>query len=873
MAEHGPLLDRISERIELDMEEGDIAYFHALSLHLEFTTKIVTAAVVACVGDDADRHRYSLEHRLVRGDSIGDWVGVLNDALTGPAAQFVIPEARRVTSDLTERVSEGDWRWTAVQDIHVAAAELGAETSLGSKVALRQFFQIGVALRNKSRGHGATTSTECSRICPILARSIAAVAEQCQILQVPWAYLHRNLSGKYRVSPLLGDCSVLDYLKRVRDVSKPNGVYIHIERPIIVRPVFSDPDVGDILVANGAFRNGTFEVLSYISNESRRYSGEAWSAPRGRLPQSETEGSTALEQVGNTFANIPPKAAGYVRREKLEGALKTELFRTDRRPTLSLTGPGGIGKTTLAIAALSELTEASDPPYEVILWMSARDIDLLDAGPKPVSPGVVAQRDIARAAVALLEPRETQEPGFDPERFFEGCLQKGAAGPTLFVLDNFETVESPSDVFNWIDAHVRPPNKVLITTRFRTFAGDYPIHIGGMTDDEALALIDREAARLEISSLLDSSYKDELIRESDGHPYVIKILLGQVAKERRAVKPERIVASADYLLTALFERTFGGLTPGAQRVFLLLCSWRVFVPEIAVVAVSLRPGNERFNITEALEELSRFSLVEEVSSEADNTRFIGVPLPAAMYGRKKLDASPFKAAVEEDRKVLMEFGAGRREDVQWGAYPRVERLVRAVARDVSSGTQSLDDALPVLEYLASQVPKAYLNLADLVLEADPTDAGIARAKSYLRAFIETADSPDRSAGWLRLAELCQTTGDSMGEAHALSEVALQPSANADQIEQIANRLNNRIRELKGERIEDAWSPEMRVLIGKVIEAMERHLNDLSATGCSRLAWLQLNVRSEDRAREVTAEGLRRDPTNEFLLNLRKKLGE
>lgn len=274
MAERGPLLDRISDRIELDMEEGDIAYFHALSLHLEFTTKIVTASVVACIGDDADRHRYSLEHRLVRGDSLGDWVEVLDEALTGPAAQFFLPEARSVTRDLTERVGEGDWRWSAVQDLQSAAAELGATTSLGAKVALRQFFQIGVALRNKSRGHGATTSAECSRICPVLARAIEAVAEHCQILQVPWAYLHRNLSGKYRVSPLLGDCSSLDYLKRVRDVSTPNGVYVCIEHPLIVRPIFSDPDVGDILVANGAYRGGSFEVLSYVTNESRRQDGE-----------------------------------------------------------------------------------------------------------------------------------------------------------------------------------------------------------------------------------------------------------------------------------------------------------------------------------------------------------------------------------------------------------------------------------------------------------------------------------------------------------------------------------------------------------------------------------------------------------------------
>ena len=98
------------------------------------------------------------------------------------------------------------------------------------------------------------------------------------------------------------------------------------------------------------------------------------------------------------------------------------------------------------------------------------------------------------------------------------------------MFDNFETLESPADVFSWIDTHVRLPNKVLITTRSRDFAGDYPIEIGGMTDDEALGLIVQHAARLGIESLLGREYKEELIRESDGHPYVIKILLGQVAK-------------------------------------------------------------------------------------------------------------------------------------------------------------------------------------------------------------------------------------------------------------------------------------------------------------------------------------------------------
>ena len=166
--------------------------------------------------------------------------------------------------------------------------------------------------------------------------------------------------------------------------------------------------------------------------------------------------------------------------------------------------------------------------------------------------------------------------------------------PTLFVFDNFETLENPSDVYNWLETHIRLPNKILITTRVRSFRGDYHINIGGMTDEEACELIDRHAVRLGVGALVTEEYRRELIEESSGHPYVIKILLGDVAREGTRVKPRRVMASSGELLRALFERTYISLSPGAQRVFLLLCSWRVSVPEIGVEAVVLRRGSERF---------------------------------------------------------------------------------------------------------------------------------------------------------------------------------------------------------------------------------------------------------------------------------------
>jgi hypothetical protein len=860
----------MDDRVASDKEEGDIAYFQALALQLEYLTKLVTAGVVACVADDAERHRYSLEHKLVRADSLGDWLDALISALTGPAAQSFLPQATSLARQLTERVGETDWRHAAVSKLQAVAGRLGLDQPVGAKVALRQAFQVGSAIRNRTRGHGATTGSQCTQICPDLADAICLIQNNLDLLQLPWAYLHRNLNGKYRVSPLMGDCSAFDYLKRTREVVLSNGVFIYLGRPVAVTLIFSDTEAEDVSLPNGNFRSGSFEVLSYVTNDVARRDGAAWTVTPGPLPASESEGASVLERFGNTFANLPPLVAGYVPRTGLENRLQDELKRTDRHPIVTLTGPGGIGKTTLAIAAIDAIAKATPSPYDVIVWLSARDIDLMDTGPKPVTPRVIRKNDIARALVALLEPAERETAGFSADLYAQRCLASGAAGPTLFVFDNFETIDSPSDVFAWIDTHIRAPNKALITTRFRDFVGDYPIEIGGMTDDESLDLISRHSRRLGIERLLDGDYRRDLIRESDGHPYVIKILLGRVAQEGQAVSPERIVASSDHLLAALFERTYDKLSPAGQRVFLLLCSWRVFVPLVAVEAVSLRPGNERFDVSAALAELRRFSLTEEVESTSDSAVFVGVPLTAAAYGRRKLEASPFKAAVEEDRKLLMEFGAGKREDANRGVLPRVDRLIKGVASKVGTDRAALDSFLPILEYVASRVPQAYLLLAHLMEEVgDP--ASTERAKTYLRRFLEVAQPEQRINAWARLADLCHSTKDVVGEVHALAEAALLPTVQPDDLGTFANRINNRIKDLRGRRMDDAWSPEVRLLIERVAAAMDRHIRKLTATDCSRLAWLYLNIGNEARARDVVEVGIQLDKNNEHCQNLINRL--
>jgi tetratricopeptide (TPR) repeat protein len=546
--------------------------------------------------------------------------------------------------------------------------------------------------------------------------------------------------------------------------------------------------------------------------------------------------------------------------------LETELLdglTNDRHPIITLVGSGGIGKTWLTLAVLHQV--ASEGRYTAILWFSARDIDLLPQGPKLVTPHVLTARDIGAEFVRLVQPAEAQQKGFDAVRYLAEKMTKSDFGPILFVFDNFETVRAPSDLYSWIDTYIRLPNKVLITSRIREFKGDYPIEVLGMSEDESDELIVSTAKALGIDHLLTEDYKRELYQEASGHPYVMKVLLGEVAKAGGLSKVERIVATMEGILDALFERTFSGLSPVAKRVFLTLCAWRSTVPLLALEAVLLRPSNERMDVANAAEELSRSSFVEISTSSKDGELFLTVPLVAAVFGKRKLATSPMRSAIESDLQLLHAFGATQQSDIKRGVPPRVDRLFRYIAERIAQGKDNLENHLPMLEFIARKYPPAWLLLAKLCQEL----ADLEKTKEALRRYIESSHGDDlqKERAWEGLASICQQTGDYVGEIHALVEMCQLPNIPFRVISNAVNRVNA----LFSEQYFVLDSEEKRVVSRRLAQVMENRIAEGDATDCSRLAWLFMRLRDEDKARQIIQIGLSVEPDNIYCKNLAMRI--
>ncbi|MBN8936808.1 MAG: hypothetical protein J0I13_11125 [Rhizobiales bacterium] len=843
--------------------------FHDLLYAGEFAIRLTTSAIIAAIDDDRDRHRYRLLHSLVRADGIGEWSRALDDALSGPASQHLASSAREDRRVLTERLGTGNWQYDAVRllsEVQLAIEPDRQQTP--AKVAARSWFTNFAELRNKTRGHGAPTAALCSKVSPLLEESIRLIFDENPLFQRPWAYLHRNLSGKYRVISLGGDEAAFAHLKTASAVSEtphPNGVYIRFDEPRQVELIHTTVDVSDFFFPNGAFNGKHFELHSLVTDDRLEGDASAYLTSAGELPASETHGIGQLDIIGNAWSNLPTAPMGYIPRPALEDEIAKELTN-DRHPIITLVGRGGIGKTSLALQMLHNV--ATSDRFEAIVWFSARDIDLLPEGPKTVRPQVLTEKDIALEFVSLMGCESEVRPGRTAIDVMSDSLRKShLGGPILFVFDNFETIRNPVDVFTWLDANIRLPNKSLITTRFREFKADYPITIGGMDEGEANELISQTAAVLGIDDLLTSTYRAQLFEESDGHPYVIKIMLGEVADTGKLGRPKQVIARKDDVLDALFERTFANLSPLASRVFLTLSGWRSLVPQLALEAVVLRDQNEQLDAGGAIDELVRMSLVQRAPA-SDGVEFLDVPLTAAIFGARKLAVSPIKLIIENDIRLLQDLGYSSVHTLREGAHPRIRSLFARISSRVSDGKLDLGQIQTMLEFIARGYPPAWLLLADLHEELQGSEDTKVPAE-YVRRYIESVSDGElvRDA-WERLSDLYRRSGDLVGACGAFVRAFDSGAAPLAEISNMANWANNN-RTL----IADLDSTDKRAVFGSLAGLMERRIAEASATDLSRLAWLHLHAGDVGRARQVAEMGLEKEPGNRHCQRLIERLSD
>jgi predicted ATPase len=150
-------------------------------------------------------------------------------------------------------------------------------------------------------------------------------------------------------------------------------------------------------------------------------------------------------------SNLPAQRTAFVGREK-EAAALTDLLQRPDVQLVTLTGPGGIGKTRLALQVAGELADHFAGGTYLIQLAPVSDAALV--------PAVIAQ------TLGLH-----QSPGQPPLEALKDYLQNSLRAPMLMLFDNFEHMTSAAPTV--ADLLAAGPNlKVLVTSRA-------PLHIYG----------------------------------------------------------------------------------------------------------------------------------------------------------------------------------------------------------------------------------------------------------------------------------------------------------------------------------------------------------------------------------------------------------
>ncbi|HEX8338272.1 MAG TPA: tetratricopeptide repeat protein, partial [Pyrinomonadaceae bacterium] len=268
------------------------------------------------------------------------------------------------------------------------------------------------------------------------------------------------------------------------------------------------------------FEKGYRELLAAVRGEPLPR-GERGEASKGMLPPS----------------SIPrPPSFGFVARRDPQGrdivARLREELAPGRDQLVTLSGPGGIGKTTLAAEAARELQAVYNGR---VVWSSA------DGRADFTFPSLLDDiaTQLARPDLRTLAPAAKEE------------QVRALAAGSLVVLDNYETVAEAerARVEAWFK---RTQCSALFTSRPKV-PGTVFVPVSAMSRGEAAEFLEKLTAQTQDPQLFTLEVRDQVFVTAEANPYVMQWVVAQIddAKEPATV----------------FEELAGGVGDAAERVF------------------------------------------------------------------------------------------------------------------------------------------------------------------------------------------------------------------------------------------------------------------------------------------------------------------
>ncbi len=605
----------------------------------------------------------------------------------------------------------------------------------------------------------------------------------------------------------------------------------------------SDLELTEFYLPNGGFTDdGRAEFINYANGKTERMDVPDFVCPPAPLPASETEGGFVFDVQSNVLGNLPSVPPGYVERRVLQDELELRL-RDRNHHIITLHGWGGLGKTSLALFVAHKLASEPEPPFEYVIWFSARDIDLRPSGPVKVRPADASLEAIAKRYGTLFEVEPTIT-AF--AKVLESSVRYTDKG-MLLIFDNFETNDDVVGIYKFLDTHTRLPNKVLLTSRERKFKADFPIEVKGMEWDEAHAMMTALSRELRIEGIADDRLMENIYARTEGHPYIMRVIIGEIAKEGRPVPYEQLIPRRQDIVDAVFDRSFNRLSDDGRWVFLTLANWRSWVVETALLVALAQEGKDAYS---GVEECVRLSLIIKDYRTADDEPIYWTPKLARDFGRKKLMGDPDQLAVRGCIELMQHFGPATRHRALRSQVDEIMRpLLEWCIAQAKADPEQVERYDRLLERVAHSWPSAWSHLARYRHQMRPANReGVNYA---LRRAVEEAPSKEV---WRERAKFASLYGDEQTFIASLLSAADVDPADIALLSEVAGELARYVTDHK----QEIPITRRSVYLASVRAHMERLSAKLNPYDLGKLAWLYLLEGNKAQALAYASQGYAKD---------------
>jgi predicted ATPase len=391
-------------------------------------------------------------------------------------------------------------------------------------------------------------------------------------------------------------------------------------------------------------------------------------------------------------ASLPARTTELVGRQSEVAAIR-RLIVDEQVQLLTLTGPGGTGKTSLAIRAADDLSSTFSDGVAFVDVSGARDTNAV--------LGAIAR------AVGLSEAGDRP--------LVEDLTDRLRDRAILLVLDNFEQVTEAAGVVSRL-AQDCPQVTLLVTSREalhvraeRTLeVAPLSVPPGRMAKPSAERIAGFESIRLFVErarlvrpdfALTDDNAAAvaEICRRLDGLPLAIELAAArlrlftpEVLRERLDDRlgllrgGERDLPARQQTLRAAMDWSFELLEPGEQRVFELLSAFaEADVSAIEQVAEDVGPvDGVELDVVDALTSLVEKSLARQVESTADASR-VTMLETIRVFAADRLAAQPDFAARAHQAHATHYADLARRMRAELTGFERGRGLA-AMTADVAN---------------------------------------------------------------------------------------------------------------------------------------------------------------------------------------------